>query len=129
MCGQNKKKSDIRGVDKDYEAHTAANKNGFRGGGEAENGDIVRRGEFVAGGCFVGEWRERMVGLTINVLRLAYNVQFYTTRYLILTCYRSSHDKLKILLLSVLSKCEGKSHYTHTRKEILRETLGDNGKQ
>lgn len=36
-----KKKSDIRGVDKDYEAHTAANKNGFRGGGEAENRDIV----------------------------------------------------------------------------------------
>lgn len=46
MCGQSKKKSDIRGVDKDYEAHTAANKNGFRGGGEAENRDIVRRGEF-----------------------------------------------------------------------------------
>lgn len=47
MCGQGKKKSDIRGVDKDYEAHTAANKNGFRGGGEAENRDIVRRREFL----------------------------------------------------------------------------------
>lgn len=47
MRGQDKKKSDIRGVDKDYEAHTAANKNGFRGGGEAENRDIVRRGELL----------------------------------------------------------------------------------
>lgn len=49
----------------------------------------------------MGEWRERMVELTINVLRLAYNAQFYTTRYLILTRYRCSRDKLKILLLSV----------------------------
>lgn len=47
MCAQDKKKSDIRGVDKDYEAHTAANKNGFRGGGETENRDIVRRGELL----------------------------------------------------------------------------------
>lgn len=47
MCGQGKKKSDIRGVDKDYEAHTAANKNGFRGGGEAENRDIVHCREFL----------------------------------------------------------------------------------
>lgn len=47
MYGQGKKKSDIRGVDKDYEAHTAANKNGFRGGGEAENRDIVRYREFL----------------------------------------------------------------------------------
>lgn len=47
MCGQGKKKSDIRGVDKDYEAHTVANKNGFHGGGEAENRDIVRRREFL----------------------------------------------------------------------------------
>lgn len=47
MCGHGKKKSDIRGVDKDYEAHTAANKNGFRGGGEAENRDIVRRRELL----------------------------------------------------------------------------------
>jgi len=31
-----KKKSDIRGVDGDYEAHTAANKNRFHGGGGAE---------------------------------------------------------------------------------------------
>jgi len=42
MYGHGKKKSDIRGVDKDYEAHIAANKNGFRGGREAENRDIVR---------------------------------------------------------------------------------------
>lgn len=44
-----KKKSDIRGVDKDYEAHTAANKNGLRDAaeGKAENRDIVRRGELL----------------------------------------------------------------------------------
>jgi len=54
MCGQTKKKSDIRGVDKDYEAHTAANKNGFRGGREAENRDIVRQHR-VPGGYSIGE--------------------------------------------------------------------------
>lgn len=47
MCGRGKKKSDIRGVDKDYEAHTAANKNGFRGGGETENRDIVGCGQLL----------------------------------------------------------------------------------
>lgn len=55
MCRQSKKKSDIRGVDKDYEAHTAANKNGFRGGGEAENRDIVRRREFLEDAWRMGE--------------------------------------------------------------------------
>jgi len=68
MCGQGKKKSDIRGVDKDYEAHTVANKNGFRGGGEAENRDIVRRKEFLER-CSMREYKRRegtVVGLTIN---------------------------------------------------------------
>lgn len=44
---ESKKKSDIRGVDKDYQAHTATNKNDFYSGGETENRDIVRRGEFL----------------------------------------------------------------------------------
>lgn len=67
-----------------------------------------------------------MVELTINVLQLVYNVQFYSTRYLILTRCRSSCDKLKILLyMSALCVfkciiCEGKSHNTHMYRNIER---------
>lgn len=102
MC-RVRRSSDIRGVDKDYEAHTAANKNGFRGRGETENRDIVHRREFLED----APWENERKHSWVNDKCRAYNVQFHVIFYpnlFLLLC-----NKLKISLLFILFECEEES--------------------